>query len=142
MEPEKTIVHNGIIEEISNKLIRVKFISFTSCSECNAKSLCAISDLKDKYVEVSKTRDLYQVGEEVKIILQQSLGFLAVFWAYVLPFLLVILTLGVLTQVSDNELLTGGFSLAILIPYYLGLYLYKNKLEKKFRFIIKKLEVQ
>jgi len=46
------------------------------------------------------------------------------------------LSLIILTLLNFSELFAGLFSIGILAPYYLVLYLLKNKLSKTFKFTI------
>ena len=70
-----------------------------------------------------------------------SMGMKAVFLAYVLPLVLLILVMVLcLTLIAPgNEVLAALVSLGILLPYAFLLYLLKDKLSKKFRFEIRSL---
>ena len=63
----------------------------------------------------------------------------AVFFAYMLPFLLVLTALLILLQTGSREVVAGTVSLCILGTYYLVLYLFRSKLSKEIVFKIKKL---
>ncbi|MFC2152872.1 SoxR reducing system RseC family protein, partial [Bacteroidota bacterium] len=62
------------------------------------------------------------------------------FLGYVLPFILVLSLLIVLTTITENEAVAGISALAILVPYYLILFLLKDKIRKKFTFTINKID--
>ena len=136
---EKEIAHNGLIKEIIGNEIKVSFYAQEACSSCNLKSNCSVSDVKEKIVDVKTFNPGdYKLGESVTIYFKQSLGFRALFLGYVLPFILLLTTMIVSLAVTEKELLSGLLSLAILVPYYLILYLSKNKIKKTFTFSIKK----
>ena len=78
-------------------------------------------------------------GDKVRIVLAQSLGFRALFLGYVLPFLLVLCTLLIVSALGNSELIAGLVSLAVLIPYYIGLKLFRGKLERQFSFFLQKI---
>ena len=65
------------------------------------------------------------------------MGFTALFLGYVLPLLIVIACLLILTSIKVSELLSGLTSVAILIPYYLTLFLFRKRVNKKFSFRLK-----
>jgi sigma-E factor negative regulatory protein RseC len=68
--------------------------------------------------------------------MKKSLGGKAVLLAYIIPFIIMMLSLIILTLLNFSELFAGLFSIGILAPYYLVLYLLKNKLSKTFKFTI------
>jgi sigma-E factor negative regulatory protein RseC len=70
----------------------------------------------------------------VTIVFRQSQGFSAVFWGYLMPFILVLTTLIISNAFLSNELTAGLLSLAILIPYYITLYFFRHLLKKYFKF--------
>ncbi|HPI44991.1 MAG TPA: SoxR reducing system RseC family protein, partial [Tenuifilaceae bacterium] len=78
------------------------------------------------------------VGETVKVLLKQSLGFKALFLAYILPFIVVITALFSLSSFV-SEGIAGILALLSLIPYYAILYFFKNKISKQFNFDIEKI---
>jgi hypothetical protein len=47
---------------------------------------------------------------------------------------MVLFTLIIATAITDNELVSGLLSLAILIPYYITLYFFRHILKKVFKF--------
>ena len=136
---KKIIEHKGKVGEIEGSRIRVHFIKMSACAGCHAKGVCTASDMEDKEVEVLDDPAKYKVGEEVNVVLQQSLGFKALFYGYVFPFLLVLTALFVLSAIFANEAIAGIGALGILIPYYLILYTMKDRFSRSFSFQIKKL---
>jgi sigma-E factor negative regulatory protein RseC len=135
----KSIEHKGRIETIDGNKINVNILAMSGCASCHAKGVCTASDMQEKIVEVFDFTNQYQVGEEVNVVLKQSLGFRALFLGYVLPFLLVFFFLIVLTVFTNNEAISGIGSLSVLVPYYIVLFLFKDKIRKKFTFIINKI---
>jgi sigma-E factor negative regulatory protein RseC len=70
-------------------------------------------------------------------MMAQSMGYAAVTLGYFIPFLIVILTLIILISFSVTELSAGLISLSVLAPYYTLMYIFRNKIDKKFTFTIK-----
>ncbi|NOQ27654.1 MAG: Fis family transcriptional regulator [Bacteroidales bacterium] len=139
MANSKSIEHKGRIETIDGNNINVSILAMSGCASCHAKGVCTASDMQEKIVEVYDITNQYQVGEEVNVVLKQSLGFRALFLGYVLPFLLVFFILIVLTLITNNEAISGIGALSVLVPYYIILYILRNKIRKKFTFIINKI---
>ena len=132
----KTVDHIGSVQEVTANNITVKILSQSACAACHAKGACGLSDTAEKTVVVRKPNHSYMVGQNVKVILRQSLGFKALALGYLFPFLLMVLLLVVLTVVGVSELKAGLLSIAVLVPYYFGLHLFNNKISKQFIFDI------
>lgn len=98
-----------------------------------------MSDMKEKEIEINHFSGDFQLGQTVEIVGKTSQGFKALFYGYLLPFLLVMFTLILFTSLQFSEGVSGLVSLSILIPYYLILYLTRNKIRKSFEFEIKPL---
>ncbi len=132
------IEHSGKIIHINEKNVQVSIIQKSACSDCHAKGACSASDMDEKIIDVATTDTSYKVGDNVLLIGQSSMGFLAVLLAFVIPFLLILLSLFVLRLYTDNEALSGIIALSVLIPYYLILSQFNTKLKNKFQFHIEK----
>lgn len=138
MQNNKQIDHVGTISDIKDEKITVSILNISACAGCHAKSACSMSDMKEKEIDIIDYSSSFKLGEEVKIVYQESLGWLALFLAYVLPFILVLITLFIATAFT-NELISGLMALGILLPYYSLLYLFKDRLKKTFSFTIHKI---
>ncbi len=139
MSDSKSIEHKGRIDSIEGSKINVSFLALSGCASCHAKGVCTAADMQEKNVEVFDITNQYSVGEEVNVTLKQSLGFRAMFLGYVLPFTIVLFILIILTIITKNEAISGIGALLVLVPYYLGLFLLKDKIRKKFTFKINKI---
>jgi sigma-E factor negative regulatory protein RseC len=73
----------------------------------------------------------------VTIRMKQSSGHIAVFLGYVMPLILLVAVLIILISLSVPELTAGLGALAVLIPYYFILYIFRNKISRKFIFTLK-----
>jgi len=138
MQNNKQIDHVGTITDIKNEKITVSILNVSACTGCHAKSACSMSDMKDKDIDIIDYSGNFKLGEEVKVVYQESLGWLALVLAYVLPFTLVLITLFIASEFTD-ELTSGLLALGILLPYYILLYFFKDRLKKTFSFTIHKI---
>ncbi|GAB1415321.1 hypothetical protein MASR2M117_07270 [Paludibacter sp.] len=132
------IEHSGVIRQINGKHIQVQIIQESACSGCHAKGACTAADMQDKYVDVEADSTDFKVGEPVTLYGQSSTGMLAVLLAFVIPFLIILLTLFILKNHIGNEAVSGSIALATLIPYFLILSLFNKNLKSKLKFHIKK----
>jgi sigma-E factor negative regulatory protein RseC len=129
----KKIKHAGTVVNIDKNLISVEIISLSACASCKSKSMCRMSDSKEKIIEVLVTNpEAYNIGESVNIVMQEQLGLKAVFLAYVMPFLVCVATLFGLSLMFDNELIYGGGAVFAAMLYYFALSQFSEKISKEF----------
>jgi len=132
------IEHAGVIHQINGKHIRVQIFQESACSACHAKGACSAADMKDKYIDVESDGFDYKIGEQVTLYGQSSMGLFAVLLAFVIPFLLILLTLFILKNYTDNEAISGSVALGTLLPYFIILSFFNSRLKSKLKFHIKK----
>lgn len=135
----KTIQHIGKVQEVTLNTVKVTIQAEVSCAGCQAQAVCGAAESGGKFVVVSKPNHNYLVGQTVRLTMLQSLGFLALFWAYIAPFVIVLMALIVFSALGLNELYAGVLSLSLLIPYFLALYLFKGSISSKISFDIQKI---
>src|SRR5690554_1413871 len=132
------IEHEGIIEKINGFQITVRIVQQSACSTCHAKGACMAADTKDKRVDISDYTGRFSENERVIIEGKESIGYKAVYWAFVLPLIILIVMLVLITSVWDfSETEAAISSMIALAPYYFLLYLLRNKMANTFRFSIK-----
>lgn len=132
------IEHSGFIHQINGKHIKVQILQQSACSDCHAKGACSASETTDKYIDVDSDDAGLKVGQAVTVYGQSSLGLLAVLLAFVVPFLLVLITLFLLNNKIENEAVSGTIALGTLIPYFIILSFFNKKLKSKLKFYIKR----
>ncbi len=137
--PDKKISHDGVIASLSEDRVTVKITSYAACTSCHAKGACNMAGSEnEKLLHIPVSDPDFCIGEKVRVILAQSLGFRALFLGYVLPFLLVLTVLLAMTAAGSHELVAGLASLAVLVPYYAGLKLMRGKVDRQFSFFVQK----
>jgi sigma-E factor negative regulatory protein RseC len=140
MSAQICIEQQGIVEDVSDRNVKVKIQQISACALCHVKGLCSMADYTEKIIDTVDTEGNLHAGDKVSITLSRSMGNKAVLFGYMFPFLLFISVLILLTSLSIKEIISGLASLAVLIPYYLGLYLFRERLQKTFKFTIKKVD--
>lgn len=133
---EEKVLHEGVIQEVSENKLTVMIVNASACSSCHAKGACLASDMKEKEIEIYRFSGEYKPGQTVNILGKTSQGYKAMFYGYVVPFFLVFVTLIVSLSVTQSEGLAGLLSLVVLVPYYAVLYLFRNRLKRSFEFEI------
>lgn len=132
------IKHRGIVENINGAQVQVKIVQTTACSACSANKHCSSAESKEKIIEIYNTSEVCRIGDEVEIIGETSLGMKAVLLAFVLPFLILVVSLFLFMNLtSQNELASSLYSLLLTGVYYMVLRTKKEHLKKNFSFTIK-----
>lgn len=137
---EDTIKHTGTVESIEGSHIRVRIVQTSACASCAAHQYCNSSESKEKIVDVTdrQAAATCRVGQEVELVGTTSMGMKAVFLAFGVPFVVLVAVLyGTIRLTGGDEVVSALASLASLVIYYLILYMYREKLRKKFTFKLK-----
>jgi sigma-E factor negative regulatory protein RseC len=132
------IRHRGKVEKVEKHKVFVRIEQQAACSACHVRTACLASDKKEKIIEIDDDSGSYSIDEQVVVSIQPGTGFLAVVTAFVIPLALVIVTLITGIGKSGNEAIGGLAGLLVLIPYYLILYVLRDKLKKKLVFTLSK----
>ena len=132
-----TIKHQGIVENINGTHLQVRIVQTSACASCSIKGHCSSADTKEKLIDVIDESSSYQPGDRVWVTGELSMGVMAVLFAFIFPFLILIISLFVFMAIWNDELRSALCSLALLVPYYYILWLNKSRLGKKFSFSIK-----
>ena len=133
------IKHRGIVEKVEGLHVVVRIVQTSACAACSAKGLCNASESKEKQIDVYEVNASYQIGEEVVLCGTTSMGMRAVFLAFGIPMLLLLVALFVTMRVTDGDALVSSLvALFAVVPYYLVIYFMKDKLNKTFSFTIEK----
>ena len=134
MNDSGNINHLGIVKSISGNTIRVENAPDTACTSCEVSGSCVVSSTDIKIVDVETVNNNYTIGQQVEVILSEKQGAMAMFLAYVFPFILMFIVMLMLSRFTSNEAIIGLVSLGSLIPYYLILFLLRNRVKSNFGF--------
>lgn len=137
MPESNHVEHKGFVKEIGKDTMKVSILSVSACGSCVVKGACGISDMQEKIIDVKRPDWNVEINQTVTLAMKETLGFLALFFGYGLPFLAVLITLIVSMAVTGNEGISGLLALVILVPYYLALYSFRFKMRSKFEFVVK-----
>ena len=130
----KIVTHKGKVIHLEGLDVRVMIESMSACAACHAKGMCTLSDKEDKIIDIKVSAERaakLNVGDEVVVAVSQQRGMQAVLLAYILPAIVVILSLILLLKLLPEPLAILS-ALAVLGIYYYVLYLFRNKLNAKF----------
>lgn len=130
----KIATHKGKVVQLNGVNVSVMIESQSACAACHAKGMCTLSDKEDKIIDIKVSTDRaanLSVGDEVMVAVSQQRGMQAVLLAYILPAIVVVVSLVAWLKVVP-EPWAIVLALAVLALYYILLYLFRNKLNSKF----------
>ncbi|MCP4218121.1 MAG: SoxR reducing system RseC family protein [bacterium] len=133
METNRMVHHDGTVIECRENMVKVKIISLSACAECHAKSMCNAADMQEKIIDAFALEPLKE-GDEVTLQMEEKLGWIALFYGFILPFIVLVCVLFTTHLLGGSEIQSGLLGLGSLVPYYLGLYVFRKKIEKDFVF--------
>lgn len=136
---DELIRHEGVILSTSGEMAHVQIVQTSACSACKAKSMCMSAESQSKEMDVRMLEPM-QVGDRVEVQVRERLAWKAVLLAYILPFI-VMLAVIVLLDFATNwsEAVIGTISLCAIALYYIGLSVFKHRLQTQFSFTARKL---
>lgn len=133
------ISHRGKIVSITPELTSVEIISESACSACHAKGLCSLGESTTKIIEVATSPwEIHSVGEEVEVVLKASMGHKAVWIAYAVPLVVLMVVILIASALGVHELVAGISAIVAVAVYYFIVWLFRNKLRNEYIFNIKK----
>ena len=130
------IEHQGIVDHVDRGSVWVNILQQAACLSCSVKGACSASDSENKLVEIKQFMGSYERGQQVTVFYERSLGFKALMWGYILPFVLLMVVLIVASQLISSETMAGLLALGSLVPYYAGLYIMRDRIGQEFSFRI------
>jgi len=132
------ISHQGNIIEIKDNNVKIKIIQQEACKSCSASALC-VGEGKERIIDAKMPDNIdLKLGDTVNVIISEEAGLLSVLFAYVIPFILIIISLTVSYVLKFSELTAIMIIFLSLIIYFIILYFSKNKLDKKLKISISK----
>ena len=132
------ISHIGRVKEMTPESTVVEIVSSSACSACHAKGVCGVSEEKVKEIEVpTDPYATWKPGDEVRVMLKQTMGLKAVWISYVVPLLILMILILTLSAVNVGEVYAGVVSIAAVAVYYLVIYLFRDRLARDFVFYLK-----
>ena len=134
------VSRQGIVQAIEGQNITVLLTVKSACAACHAKGMCGTSEESDRSVLAQNVNhEKFEVGERVQVIMKEELANQAVLLAYLFPLLILIATFIVMGLCCTNDLINVLAALSATALYFLILWKFKKKLNKKFVFTVTKI---
>ena len=137
MAKRNEIEHTGRILEMTPDFTTVEIVVSSACSSCHAKSLCGMSEDKEKIIMVpTDPYAEYKPGDQVKVKTKMSMGLKAVWISYVIPLAVLMILILSLSSVLESQLLCGLAAIGGVAVYYFVIWLLRGRLQNEFSFYI------
>ena len=137
MSNTDTITHEGVITKITDDELEIKILAQSACAACHAKSACGMGEQAEKILTVPRPKgQTFQLMQRVNVRMAIGQGNKAAVLAYLIPIILLLAVLFVCLGLGLNEGLSALISIIALTPYYIVLYLRRDKLKQKFEYRI------
>lgn len=137
MHDKGKITHEGVVESVENGHVRVRILQTSACSSCQVKAMCVSAEATEKVIDVWNAMGNHKVGDEVVVCGSLTMGRNAVWLAFGLPLVIMVLWIvAALNVLGLGELASILGALGILAVYYALLACFKNRLSRHFSFWI------
>lgn len=137
---KEVVNHVGKIVSATQNEVLVQVERGGACAGCSNKTACMFGDSTTQVIPIKTSHaSSYVAGEEVTVSIQGSSGLKAVWYAYILPFILLITTFILVRLFIDSEPLQILFAFVPVALYYFILYKTRDKMDRKFNFSISKI---
>jgi sigma-E factor negative regulatory protein RseC len=131
------ISHSGIVESVSEGCVRVRILQTSACAACKVAGYCHAAESKEKIVEVCCCNTAaYTTGQEVVVSTSGSVARRALLLGFGIPFLVLVGVLVIVLKITGNEAVSALCGLAALIPYYIILYLCRDRIRRQLTFYL------
>lgn len=133
------ISHAGVIESIAEGCVKVRILQTSACASCKVAAHCNASESKVKVVDVCGVANVssLSVGQSVVVSTSRDVASRALLLGFGLPFLLLVAVLMIVLWITGNEGIAALSAIGSLVPYYLVLWLLRDRISRQVRFEIK-----
>ena len=134
---QSQVSHTGIVEGVADGCVSVRILQTSACAACKVAGHCNAAEAKEKMVDVCCADAAhYTVGQQVTVAASRAVARKALVLGFVMPFLLVVAVLVTVLYLTKNEGTAAMAALGSLIPYYLLLWLYRDRIQRDITFQI------
>lgn len=131
------ITHSGVVDSVEVGCVHVRIVQTSACAACKVASYCNASESKEKMIDVyCDNVAAYKVGQQVTVSTSGQVAAKALLWAFGVPFVLLMVVLVLVLLLTGNEGWAALGALVALVPYYIILWLLRDKMREQLAFRI------
>ena len=129
------ISHSGIVESVADGCVKVRILQASACGACKVAGHCNAAESKVKIVDVFGADVAgYQEGQQVVVWASKDVANRALLLGFGVPFLLLVCVLMIALKLTSNEGIAALVALGSLIPYYLALWMMRDRIQRQISF--------
>lgn len=119
------------------KRVEAEMMVSSACGDCKAKGVCGGSESSARLISAYADHpEIYKVGDEVTISIEQIMGYRAIVLSYIVPLVVMLVTLA-LTHSRYGDLIAGLSALGACAVYFVVLAFFRKRLERVIVFSVK-----
>ena len=131
------IRHSGVVESIEDGCVHIRITQTSACAACKVAGYCNAAESKEKIIDVyCDDVAAYSIGLAVVVTTTGQVAARALLWGFGFPFLLLVVVLFLTWLLTAHEGWAALCALASLIPYYMVLWLMRDKMSQQLAFSI------
>lgn len=132
------MLHSGTVIGNKDGILSVDIIRQEACGHCNASSTCRVLNGKHRCLEIEcKNASDFNIGDTVTVEISERTGLKAVFIAYVLPLIVLVIALATAILCGASEAVAALVALCITAVYYIVIYLFKSRIDDWTKFKVR-----
>ena len=131
------IRHLGVVESIEDGCVHIRITQTSACAACKVAGYCNAAESKEKIIDVyCDDVAAYSIGQAVVVTTTGQVAARALLWGFGFPFLLLVVVLFLTWLLTAHEGWAALCALSSLIPYYMVLWLMRDKMSQQLAFSI------
>ena len=127
------------MESVEEGLVRVRILQASACSVCKVASRCHTAESKEKIIDVTVEGHEafnWKKGQAVTVCTSGTMAGRALLLGFGVPLLIMLIVLVATLAAGCSEGMAALLMIASLIPYYIGLWLFRNRIARTISFQI------
>ena len=127
------------MESVEEGLVRVRILQASACAACKVASKCHTAEAKEKIIDVrvdGREAFRWEKGQAVMVCTSGTMAGRALLLGFGIPLIIMLMVLVATLAAGCSEGMAALMMLLSLIPYYIGLWLFRNCIARNIAFHI------
>lgn len=127
------------MESVEEGLVRVRILQASACAACKVASKCHTAESKEKIIDVTvegQEAFNWKKGQAVTVCTSGTMAGRALLLGFGVPLLIMLIVLVATLAAGCSEGMAALLMIVSLIPYYIGLWLFRNRIARTISFQI------
>ena len=127
------------MESVKEGLVRVRILQASACAACKVASKCHTAESKEKIIDVTVEGHEafnWKKGQAVTVCTSGTMAGRALLLGFGVPLLIMLIVLVATLAAGCSEGMAALLMIVSLIPYYIGLWLFRNRIARTISFQI------